>query len=151
MELLKKYKFGVDVWAIVLFMAVMLPNFIWFGVPAPGDILRGESITPGLDFVASVCQVLFIALLALLRRNDAPKTRLNFNTACVIVWYAVYLFAWLLYYKGSVSAAVIILLCLTPCLAFGSYAADRQNVPALILLAGFTICHLLYGVINFIL
>lgn len=61
---MQKYKIGIDIWAIILFLAIMFPNFVWFAVPAPNDILRQESITPVMDSVASVCQVLFVALLA---------------------------------------------------------------------------------------
>lgn len=149
--MLRKYKFGLDIWAIALFLAVMLPNFIWFGVPAPNDVLREESATPIMDFAASVCQVLSVALLVLVKRGDAAKIKLSFNIACVIISYALYLGAWLFYYGGNAGAVIIILLCLMPCLAFGCYAVDRRNIPALIPLAGFSICHLLYGIINFIL
>ena len=43
--MVKKYKMGFDVWALVLFIAIMIPNIIWFAIPAPNDILRTESIT----------------------------------------------------------------------------------------------------------
>ncbi len=41
-KLVKGYRFGVEVWGLVLFIGIMLPNFVWFAVPAPNDILRGE-------------------------------------------------------------------------------------------------------------
>ena len=43
--MLKKYKMGFDIWALVLFVVIMIPNIIWFAIPAPNDILRTESIT----------------------------------------------------------------------------------------------------------
>lgn len=63
----KKYKITVDIWAILLFLAIMLPNFIWFVFPAPNDILRAESITPVLDEAASISQVLFVAMLVFVK------------------------------------------------------------------------------------
>ena len=37
---MKKYRFGFEPWGLLLFLVVMLPNLIWFAVPAPNDILR---------------------------------------------------------------------------------------------------------------
>jgi len=34
-KLVKGYRFGVEVWGLVLFIGIMLPNFVWFAVPAP--------------------------------------------------------------------------------------------------------------------
>lgn len=148
---MKKYKIGIDIWAIILFLAIMFPNFVWFAVPAPNDILRQESITPVMDSVASVCQVLSVALLAVVERKDIYKVRISTNLVYAMLSYIVYLIAWLFYYRGITSSLIIVLLCTMPCLALGSYAVDRKNIPAIIPLAVFTVCHLLYGVINFIL
>lgn len=54
--MLKKYKLSFDIWGLLLFLIVMIPNFIWFAVPAPNDILRADSITGTIDTAASVCQ-----------------------------------------------------------------------------------------------
>ena len=43
----------------------MVPNFIWFVVPAPNDVLRGESITGTMDTVASIAQAIMVATLCL--------------------------------------------------------------------------------------
>ena len=42
---MKKYNLCFDIWGLVLFLAIMIPNFIWFAIPAPKDILRTNSIT----------------------------------------------------------------------------------------------------------
>ena len=68
--MLKNYKVGFDIWGALLFLIIMIPNFIWFAVPAPNDILRTDSITQILDTVASVCQVLIIVLLCILKNKD---------------------------------------------------------------------------------
>ena len=54
---LNQYRFGFDPWGLLLFLLVMLPNFIWFAVPAPNDILRADSVTPVVDAIGSVFQV----------------------------------------------------------------------------------------------
>lgn len=43
--MIKKYRIGFDIWGLIIFIIIMVPNFIWFVVPAPNDIFRGESIT----------------------------------------------------------------------------------------------------------
>ena len=32
MKCIAKYSFGFDYWGLVLFLMVMLPNFIWFAI-----------------------------------------------------------------------------------------------------------------------
>ena len=144
----KVYRFGFDAGAAALVAAVMLPNFYWFGVPAPNDVLRGASVTPAFDAMGSVFQALMIGLLCVLKNTAAGKrTMLLWGAA---VCYGIYCAAWIAYYRGIVTPAVILALCLAPCLAFGFYAADRKNGPAQISLAGFAICHMIYGMVNFL-
>ena len=58
--MLKKYKMGFDAWGLVVFLIIMIPNFIWSAVPAPDDILRTESTTKVIDAIGSVAQVIMI-------------------------------------------------------------------------------------------
>lgn len=30
----QKYRFGYDIWGVILFLVIMLPNFLWFALPA---------------------------------------------------------------------------------------------------------------------
>ncbi len=58
--MLKNYKLSFEIWGLLLFLIVMIPNFIWFAIPAPNDILRAESIPwilIGL-FVAISCSLM---------------------------------------------------------------------------------------------
>lgn len=50
--MLKKYKMSFEIWGLLLFLIIMLQNFIWFAIPAPNDILRANSITETIDTVA---------------------------------------------------------------------------------------------------
>ena len=68
MRVLDKYRFGFDVWGLVLFFIIMIPNFIWFAVPAENDVLRTESITPVIDMIASIAQVTMIITLCIIKR-----------------------------------------------------------------------------------
>ncbi len=58
---MKKVRFNV--YGLLLFLIIMIPNIIWFIVPAKNDILRTESITPLIDNIASVFQILMILFL----------------------------------------------------------------------------------------
>ena len=63
--MLKKYKLSFDIWGLLLFLIIMIPNFIWFSIPAPNDVLRADSITEVADTIASICQVLMIIALCI--------------------------------------------------------------------------------------
>lgn len=39
------YKIGFDIWGLTLFLAIMLPNFIWFAVPAVNNECAREQIS----------------------------------------------------------------------------------------------------------
>ena len=59
--------------------------------------------------------------------------------------------ALLWYYISFTGPPVIVLLTLPPCLAFEFFAYDRKNAIAMLPIAVFTICHLIYAAANFIL
>lgn len=148
--MLRKYRLGFEIWGLVLFLAIMLPNLIWFAIPAPSDILRAQSVTPAADTVASVCQVLMAAALCLLKNRDGARRAAPLLIAaavCCLLYYA----SWIAYYRGIVHAAVILGLTVLPCLAFFFFAMDRKNWIACIPISIFTICHLLHSVVNFLL
>ena len=75
--MLKKYKFGFDIWGLAIFLIVMIPNFIWFAIPAPNDILRKESVTAIVDTIGSICQVLFIGSLCVIQNKERDKLRFS--------------------------------------------------------------------------
>ena len=146
----KQYRLGFDIWALVLFLAVMIPTVIWAFVPASNDILRTESATPAVDTIASVLQFMAIAFLCVVINKDAGKAWLSplviLSVLCVLIYYA----GWVLYYCGISDAWVILLMTVPPCLALILYAVDRKNLPAIILASGFSICHLFFAIVNFI-
>ena len=148
---LKHYRPGFDPWGLGLFLLIMLPNFAWFAMPAPDDILRTESITPLTDAIAQVFQIIMAAALCAVINvtRDSPTKRryLAGSAACVILYFS----GWAAYYAGITGAAVILDLCLAPCGALLLWTLARQNAPALLAAISFTVCHLISTVINFIL
>ena len=147
----KKYKLRFDIWGALLFLIIMIPNFIWFAVPAPNDILRQESITPIVDTIGSVCQIIFVAALCIVINKERDNIRISPLLISSAVCIGLYFLGWVLYYNGIVNPMVIIYLTLPPCVAFILFALDRKKFIALIPAACFTICHLIYGIANFIL
>lgn len=147
----KNYKLGLDPWGLGLFLLIMLPNFIWFALPAPHDILRNESATPLIDAAAQVFQIVLAASLCALvntaRGGPIRRRYLAGVAACAAAYFA----GWAAYYAGIVNAAVVLALCLAPCGAFLLFSAARKNAPALLAGAGFAVCHLIFAVVNFIL
>lgn len=148
--MLKKYSFGFDFLGLSLFVLVMIPNFIWFAVPAPNDILRTDSLTPIIDVIGSISQVIFIAAMCMLVKKDVEKIRFSKLIIAALIMVVLYFTGWILYYCGFVNSAVIILLTIPPCTAFILYTVDRKNFIAVIPGVIFTICHIIYGAVNFI-
>ena len=151
MNLANQYRFGFDVWGLILFLMVMLPNFIWFAVPAPNDVLRTESVTPIVDAIASVCQVLTVACLCFIINKERVKLRFSPLVIVAIVCVVVYYIGWVLYFTGNANTWVVLLLTIPPCLAFILFAADRKNFLAVIFAMAFAICHLIFAVVNYVL
>ena len=149
--MLKKYRFGFDISGLVIFLIVMLPNFIWFAVPAPNDILRNESVTAIVDIIGSICQVFFVGSLCVVINKERNKLRFSPLIILSIICIIIYFVGWLLYYNGFANPLVILLLTIPPCLAFVFFAFDRKNIIAVVAAVLFTICHLIYAIVNFIL
>ena len=148
--MLRKYKMGFDIWALVLFVVIMIPNFVWFAIPAPNDILRVESVTKMLDMIASISQVaMLIVLCTFINTECAKRSMTRFNVA-VIVNCMLYFVCWIFYYSGVFGVVVILGMMILPCLAFLFFAIDRKNNIAIIPISIFTICHMIYGVVNYI-
>ncbi len=150
MKLLKHYRFAFDFWGLLLFLLVMLPNFIWFAVPAPNDVLRVDSVTPVVDVIALVCQVLTVACLCFLINEKRGKLRFSPLVIAAVICVAVYYLGWVLYYSGIANSWIILLLTLPPCLSFILIAADRKNLPAVLFASVFAVGHLVFGVVNFV-
>ena len=146
----RAYKIGFDCGGLLLFAAVMAPNFIWFVVPAPRDILRHTSATPAVDTAAAVFQVIMVAALCGIKNIEGSKSIRRALLVGIAALVALYYGGWSLYYTGTTGTAVILDLCIAPCLAFLLYAAARNNAPALAAAGLFTASHLLSSAVNFI-
>lgn len=150
MNIKKNFKLGFDIGGLILFGVIMIPNFIWFIVPAPNDILRIESVTNTLDMIASVCQVMMIIILCLIINKNCEKTVHKWFVFGIVVSCLFYFIGWIFYYNSVSNPLIILDLCITPCLAFLLYGIAKRNVIAIVPTIIFMICHLIYGIVNFI-
>ena len=147
---MKNYRFGFNVWGLILFTAIMLPNLIWFFVPAPNDILRSDSVTPHIDMIASICQALMTAALCVIINQKSKKISFSLLTVSTIICCLLYFVSWIFYYIGAVNVIVILGLTILPCLAFLIFALVRKNLFAVFFAFVFTILHLIYSAVNYI-
>lgn len=149
-RMFKKYKIGFDLWGLIIFLIIMIPNFIWFAVPAPNDILRTESITKVVDTIASICQVLMVIFLCIFINQDRKKLSFTRFIIATIICCLLYFLCWIFYYSGMTNAIVILGLTIFPCLAFLFFSFERKNMLAVIPISVFSICHLIYGMANYV-
>ena len=147
---IKNYKLGFDPWGLALFLVIMLPNFLWFALPAPDDVLRIESVTPLVDTIAQGFQVIMAAALCAIVNTTRNKPTKRGDLAAGAVCAALYFTGWTAYYAGIANPAVILDLCLAPCGAFLFFALARKNAFALISAAAFAVCHFIFAMVNFI-
>lgn len=125
--MLKKYKMGFDIWGLVVFLIIMIPNFIWSAVPAPDDILRTESATKVIDTIGSIFQVLMIFTLCVFINPERKKLSFTKTIITMICCCVIYYCCWVFYYQGITNALVILGLTIPPCMAFLFFAIDRKN------------------------
>lgn len=146
-----KYTFSFDFFALILFFLIMIPNFIWFLVPAPNDILRAESLTPTIDTISSIMQVIMIIILCFIKNIDAPKMyslkspMFLLSVFCLLLYFT----SWILYFCGNIQKIIVLGLTLPPCFSFLFYSIFKKNYFATIFCILFTICHFLFALINF--
>ena len=147
---IRKYKLAFDILGLLLFLIIMIPNFIWFLFPTSNDILRNESITPIIDMLALIFQVILVIALCTIINKQGQKPMKKTWFKWIISAIIIYFVGWILYYIGIVNAVIILDLCIAPCVAFILLSIARKNIIALISSIIFMICHVLYGIINFI-
>ena len=128
----------------------MIPNILWFAIPAPNDILRTDSSTKPIDAVASVCQVLMVVTLCIVVNREKKKMTFSPIIIAVLLCCLAYFVCWGCYYAGAINPVVILGLTIPPCIAFLLLSIERKNVIAVIPIVLFTVCHLIYAVINFL-
>lgn len=149
--MVKRLRFQFEPWGLGLFLLVMLPNFIWFAVPAPDDILRSGGAETAWDTAASVLQVLLAVSLCALKNPRAERVSLRSPLFLISLLLCIgYWGVWVLYYAGITSPPILLLLCLLPCSTFLVFSLYRKNGCAVAFGMLFTLCHTVSTVLNFL-
>lgn len=146
----KNYRLSFDPWCLLLFLLIMVPNLIWFIIPAPNDLLRISSTVKLIDTIATVFQIIMLLSLCFFKNTKAKSFRLSLLLGLTIISCLLYFICWVLYYNSRINSVIILGLAILPCLSFFLFAIDRKNWLALIPILIFTICHIASSLINFI-
>lgn len=109
-----KYNLRFDIWGLLLFLGIMVPNFIWFAVPAPNDLLRTDSVTRIIDAIGSVFQVLMVIALCAYQNREWKTPGFSFLIAAVLICCLLYFTSWIMYYRGMVNPVVLLGLTVPP-------------------------------------
>ena len=144
----RRYKIGFNLYGVLLFAAIMLPNVIWAFVPAENDVLRSESVTPALDIAASVFQFLTVAAVALIVYGTFKSGKIPFIIALIPT--AAYYVCWAIYYFAAPYGALLVFMAVLPCLALILYALFEKNYVGAALGAVFMILHIVSTCLNFL-
>ena len=71
--MLKNYRLCFEFWGLILFLIIMIPNFIYFVFPPLHDIFQTNSITETIDKAAFVSQIFMIISLCFLKNIKSKK------------------------------------------------------------------------------
>ncbi len=148
--MLKNYRLSFEIFGLFLFLIIMMPNFIYFVFSTPHDIFQVNSITKNIDKAAFVSQIFMIVSLCFLKNIKSKKIAFTPLIIIAVSFCLLYYASFSVYYAGIINGFLILGLTIPPCLAFLCFALDRKNYIALIFTLFFTICHLIYAIVNFI-
>lgn len=149
MSFLKKYKFGFDFCAVALFVAIMIPNITWGIFPPENDILTAQPRVFILDIIQSIFQILMLCSLSFIIIKEKPPVKKPFIIGAFVA-VVMYYICWVLLYCNIVNPAVILGLCIFPCVGFILFSVSKRNFIALIFAVTFAGLHLTNSIINFL-
>lgn len=144
----QRCKIGLNLYGVLLFVAIMLPNVVWAFVPAEKDVLRAESVTPALDVAASVFQFLTVAAVAVIVYGTFKSGKIPFMIALIPA--AAYYVCWVVYYFATPCGALLVFMAVLPCLALILYAWFEKNYAGAAFGAVFMILHIVSTCLNFL-
>lgn len=144
-----RYYYSFDWKALIFIILMHIPSVLWAVLAGADDPLRVESLTTEFDIAGLIAEILMIcSLIGLRSTREAEYPLLPVIVAtilCAVAYYA----GWGMYLMGHQGHLVITALAVSPCLALAGYSIFRRNHIALVLSVIFTMCHLIYAVVNF--
>lgn len=150
----EKYKLGFDFWALILFALIMIPNIVYWCIPAFTDL----NMDGTMDTFARIFQVIGVALLLFMvkkpqeetdgKKEEQTQSKPFFDSLFMTVSLLVLLYyaAWIIYFCAALNTGIILFLAGCPCLALLMFAVERKNYFALAPLAIFSVLHILSAI-----
>lgn len=143
-QFLKNYKPGVDLWGLVLFGLLLLPNVVYWCIPKEYH-LGGSG---ALDIAAKVFQAISLVLLVFVVRREREK----FSFSSPMIYFSslfllLYYIAWIFFFCGYGNAAVLLFLAGCPCVTLLLFEIWRKNWIALFPTAVFSVLHIVATVL----
>ena len=146
--LLKKYRWGLDFWGLILFAIIMLPNILYFILVACGvtpELKTGGGV---IDIAATVFQVLGVAALIFV----VEKKRKIFTFDCPLfalagLFLIPYYISWGFYFLNHLNSGVILFLAVCPCVSLILYEIERKNWFALLPTSIFAALHIVSAIL----
>ena len=149
-ELIKQYEIGFDFWGFILFLAIMIPNFVWYFVPVENDILDIPTMTPVIDRISRIFQFLAVGALCVLRNVDGKTPMNTAKKIAIAVGYVIYITGWTIYFTGHSSNFTVIIITIVPAVMLMIFSSGRRNILAFYAFLMFLIFHSIFAFMNFI-
>lgn len=148
MKLFGKYRLGFDVWALMLFIIIMIPNVLWFVSPEQAPLTSESLALHWIERIASIAQVVLIGTLCFIinELREIPMNKWSTTSVCVMI--ALYSLGWGFYYGEVINLLTILTLSVTPGVAFLIFSIARKNIIAALSSVVFLTCHVIASVGN---
>lgn len=127
-RIIKNYKFGFSLTALIFYLGQLLPNIVWMLCPPANDILA-ENSSPYIiiDISEQLFGTLMMFTLVFVVRKDRTTNNICFFVlagAALLVYYI----CWTLYYNGITDPYMFIIgMAVMPVVAFGAFGVWRKN------------------------
>lgn len=143
-EFLKQYRFGADLFGILLTAILVLPNIVSVIMAAAIENYYAPFAHNAANVAALVFLVIAVLLLTAVRRRE-EKPFSFFSLLGTLTWLfaLLYYIAWIFQFCDYGNVAVRAFLTVCPCITLISYEADRRNYPAIVPTALFALCHII--------
>ena len=138
MKFFKNYKWGADLLGILLIALILLPNIVYWCIPA----FTGLGGNRALSIVGYVFQALGIAAtVALVNKQRKPFTFFSLGGMLTWTFLLIDYAAWIFYFCSFYNIAVALFLTVAPCVSLIAFQADRKNYIAVVPTGVFALLH----------
>lgn len=136
-EYLQKYKQGIDFWALIAVVMVVLPEIVYACIPAFTGLFPYH--VP--EIFARIFQAAGCILLVFFVLREPPEKKPFFDSLYMTATLALLLdyTAWILYFCGITTFGVVIFLKVCPCVFLLLLTFEKKNALAAIPLAAYSL------------